>query len=1160
MSPIKRIKKRDGRIVDFDQSKITEAIWKAAASVGGEDRSLAEQISNQVAAVLEVFFKDESQIPSVEQIQDLVEKILIEGGHAKTAKSYIIYRQKRADEREQKELMFGKTGADKTLGFSYNALQVLKKRYLLKDENGNIKEAPEDLLKRVAKAIAIADKNYSDGNVEETEAKFFEMMKNLEFLPNSPTLMNAGTGIGQLSACFVIPVEDSMEGIFTSLKNAALIHKSGGGTGFSFSRLRPASDMVRSTTGVSSGPISFMKVFDAATEVIKQGGKRRGANMGILRVDHPDIMDFINMKSDMKTLQNFNISVAITNRFIEALEKDEEYELLNPRTKEIVKKIPARMVFDLIIANAWKNGDPGVLFIDEINQKSPVKHLGEIEATNPCVTGDTLIYTSEGLIPAKQLYSYLKGTKIISDSRLSKDKKILQASNVFITGEKEVFELSTKEGYKIKLTKDHKLMTQRGWTEAQNLKPTDQIHILNRKGCFGKKGSQNLGQILGWYVGDGTLKKDRITLSFFGKEKEELAELFAEMVNREVKGLQKKNREYRIKPVEITNRNESRVSSFRLKQVAHEYGLNPSKYDLSEKVFTASEKFQKGFLQALFSADGTIIGTKEKGFSVRLAQSNLNVLEKIQQMLLNFGIASKLHENRRKEHDKLMPDGKGGSKLYQCKAQHELIISKDNLIRFKKEINFIINSKKQKLSSAIKQLKTRGPYKEYFLATFKNLKEIGTEVVYDLTEPLTHSFVANGLVVHNCGEQPLLPYESCNLGSINLNKVLSTPALRGGTKDIDWNKLEKIVFTATHFLDNVIDVNNYPIPEIATNSRRTRKIGLGLMGFADVLYQLGIPYNSEEGTMMGEKIMRFIDEKSKEKSIRMAETRGAFPAWEGSSYQKNGIKIRNACTTTVAPTGTIGMLADASTGLEPNFAISFIKNVMDGTELVYTNKFFEEKAKEMGFFSKELMQEIAKVGSIQPFHAIPEEVRKVYVVAQDIAPEWHIKMQAAFQKYVDSSVSKTINFNSTASIKDIEKAYLFAHKLKCKGITIYRDGSRENQVLNIGQINKKEENGHTFEEPKTFSPAHKEQMEVMNEQPAPSFSQEITPPPITASIPASSSETTPPPIQTHLPRQHKSISKEEIIKSKKCPECGSKIQIGEGCLLCLSCGFSACSV
>lgn len=771
MSPIKKVKKRDGHIADFDQSKITEAIWKAAESVGGEDYSLAEQISNQIAAVLEVFFKDESQIPTVEQVQDLVEKILIEGGHAKTAKAYIIYRQKRADEREKKELMFGKGGAEKTLAFSNNALQVLKKRYLLRDSQGEIKETPEDLVRRVAHSIAEPDKNYQEGTIEETEEKFFNMMKNLEFLPNSPTLMNAGTEIGQLSACFVIPVEDSMEGIFTSLKNAALIHKSGGGTGFSFSRLRPSNDMVHSTTGVSSGPISFMKVFDAATEVIKQGGKRRGANMGILRIDHPDIMDFINMKADMKTLQNFNISVAITNKFMEALESDSDYELINPRDKKTLKKIPARMVFDLIIANAWKNGDPGVIFIDEINQKSPVKHLGEIEATNPC------------------------------------------------------------------------------------------------------------------------------------------------------------------------------------------------------------------------------------------------------------------------------------------------------------------------------------------------------------------------------GEQPLLPYESCNLGSINLNKTL---ALNG--KDIDWNKLEQIIFNAVHFLDNVIDANHYPIPEIAETSRRTRKIGLGIMGFADLLYQLGIPYNTEEGTKMGERIMRFVDEKSKEKSIQLATTRGTFPAWEGSFFHQNGIKIRNACTTTVAPTGTIGMLADASTGLEPNFAISFIKNVMDGTELVYTNKYFEAAMKERGMHSKELMAEIAKVGTIQNFENIPEDIKRVFVVAGDITPEWHVKMQAAFQKHVDSSVSKTINFPQEASIRDVETTYITAHKLHCKGITIYRDGSRDNQVLNIGKVNKKEET------PEVTTGQQEEGQEVNMSKPieqetSKPIPQEIIPPPVIAED-----------------RPHRELSKKEIMAEKKCPECGSGIQIGEGCLLCLTCGFSACTV
>lgn len=1115
MSPIKKIQKRDGRIVDFDQSKVTEAIWKAVQSVGGTDKKQAEMISNQVTAVLEVFFKDESSIPTVEQIQDLVEKILIEGGHAKTAKSYILYRQKRSDERMQREIILGKGKGDTNLNFSMNALQVLERRYLLKDENGELKESPVDLVRRVAKAIAEADKNYR-GNVAETEEKFYKMMADLEFLPNSPTLMNAGTGIGQLSACFVLPIADSMEGIFEALKQAALIHKSGGGTGFSFSRLRPSNDVVRSTTGVSSGPISFMKVFDAATEVIKQGGKRRGANMGILRVDHPDIVDFIQMKSDMTTLVNFNISVAITDKFMEALEKGEDYELINPRSKAPVKRIPARMVFDLILANAWKNGDPGLIYIDEINKHNVVKHLGDIEATNPCVTGDTLIYTDKGLIQAKQLWSDGSQIKITTDSRLSENKKTLQASNVFISGEKEIYKLETDEGYGLKLTKDHKVMTKKGWIEAQNLKKNDKIYLLNRKGGFGIKGSLELGRILGWYVGDGTLAKDKVILSFFGEEKKELANIFAEMVNREAGA--------DIKPVEIKGRDEARVSSAKLKIIAHKYGLNPSKYDLSEKIFTASESFQRGFLQGLFTADGSVQGTKEKGFSVRLAQSELSVLEKVQQMLLNFGIACKLYKNRRKEHLKLMPDGKNGQKKYQCKSQHEIVISKENLLTFKNEIGFLTKVKKQKLAEAIKKLDKRGPYREYFSATFKKLTKLGTEVVYDLMEPVTHSFIANGLIVHNCGEQPLLGYESCNLGAINLNKMM-----KKDSSDIDWTKLEETVHKAVHFLDNVIDQNHYPIKEIAEQTRKTRKIGLGIMGFADALYRMMIPYNSEEGLKKGEKIMKFIKEKAMEKSEDLAKTRGTFPAFEGSSHEKTGRKLRNACVTTVAPTGTIGMLAEASGGLEPNFALAFIKNVMDGTELIYTNEYFEKELKKRGLYSSELMIEITHLGSIQGMPELPEDIKKVFVTAQDIAPEWHIRMQAAFQKHVDSSVSKTINFPQEASIEDVEKAYFLAYKLKCKGITIYRDKSRDGQVLNVGKVYRKES-----KEKKV---------------------QEIIPPPVITNVSDQREKPKSSPV-----KKNKEMSKSELFESKVCPDCEGELQTGEGCILCLNCGFSACTV
>lgn len=822
MSPIKKITKRDGRIVDFDQDRITQAIWKAAQAVGGSNIEEAQKIANQVAAVLEVFFKGDDDIPTVEQIQDLVEKILIEGGHAKTAKAYIIYRQKQQDDREEREAIVGKGNVDASLNFSTNALKVLEKRYLLKDDQGDIVETPEDLLRRVSGAIAKADENYEGGNVEEMDEKFFNMMKELEFVPNSPTLMNAGTEIGQLSACFVLPVEDSMEGIFETLKDAALIHKSGGGTGFSFTRLRPSNDIVHSTTGVSSGPVSFMKVFDAATDVIKQGGKRRGANMGILRIDHPDVLDFIQMKADMKTLQNFNISVAVTNKFMEALAIDGEYELLNPRDGQPLKKMKARMVWDIILSNAWKNGDPGLIFIDEINKMNKCPHLGEIEATNPC------------------------------------------------------------------------------------------------------------------------------------------------------------------------------------------------------------------------------------------------------------------------------------------------------------------------------------------------------------------------------GEQPLMGYESCNLGSINVNKFVLEDK-----SDLDWDRLREVVHLACHFLDNVIDVNHYPIDKIAEMTRSTRKIGLGLMGFADVMYQLGIKYDSEEGIAFGEKVMGFINDEAVKKSQLMAELRGTFPAWKGSVHEQNGVKMRNACVTTVAPTGTIGMLAEASGGLEPNFAISFIKNVMDGTELVYTNKYFENIAKEKGFFSKDLMREIAKVGSIQGFDEIPQEVRDVCVTAQDIAPQWHIRMQGAFQKHVDSSVSKTINFPTEAEIQDIEEAYKLAHSLGCKGVTIYRDKSREGQVLNIGSVNKKAKTTETPTPTSSHTPAPApihtpEPAEVKQDKPVEgikNIAEEVILPTISSEssnqdpqqsqISASYSDSTAeeftlPPIQPE--REQKSIgtatmvaepqvmTKSELLESKMCPECTTTLQIAEGCMLCLGCGFSACSV
>ena len=576
------------------------------------------------------------------------------------------------------------------LSLTQNALKVLEKRYLQKNEEGKIVESPEGLFRRIAKAIASADARYgkSPEEVEATEAGFYSMLTAMEFLPNSPTLMNAGRKLGQLSACFVLPVGDSMESIFDAVKNAAIIHKSGGGTGFSFTGLRPNGDVVGSTKGISSGPISFMTVFDTATEAVKQGGTRRGANMGLLRVDHPDILDFITCKDENTKLNNFNISVGLTKTFMEALEGDKEYDLLNPRTGQVSRKVKAKEVFNLIVDHAWKNGEPGIVFLDRLNESNPTPHLGEIESTNPC------------------------------------------------------------------------------------------------------------------------------------------------------------------------------------------------------------------------------------------------------------------------------------------------------------------------------------------------------------------------------GEQPLLPFESCNLGSINLSKMVRKVSGQTPAYEVNWEKLKDTTWKGVHFLDNVIDVNKYPLLQIEEKTRANRKIGLGVMGWADMLIRMGIPYNSPEAEKLAEEVMGFIQGEGKNASAALAGERGVFPSYEGSIYDGK-MRLRNATVTTIAPTGTLSIIAGCSSGIEPLFAVSYVRTVMEGTKLIEVNPYFEEVAKEKGFWSRQLMERIAEKGSLHGFQEIPEEVGRVFVTAHDITPLEHIKVQASFQKYVDNAVSKTVNFPHHATPKDVEEVFLLAHKLGCKGVTVYRDGSREEQVLSTGKTSKK---------------------------------------------------------------------------------------------------------
>jgi ribonucleoside-diphosphate reductase alpha chain len=949
--------------------------------------------------------------------------------------------------------------------FSKNAMTVLEHRYLKRDERGVVAEKPEDLFDRVAQVIAGAEDLLGNtGIAEKVACLFYNMMVSGEFLPNSPTLMNAGRELGQLSACFVLPVDDSMDSIFQSLRDAALIHKSGGGTGFSFSRLRPKNDMVKSTRGISSGPVSFMSVFDAATETIKQGGTRRGANMGILRVDHTDIREFIACKRDGTAFTNFNISVAVTDEFMDAVKSGGLYNLVNPHNGQVTRRENAREVFELIVENAHATGDPGVIFIDRINAANPLPHMGDFESTNPCVTGTTWIATSSG----PRLVKDIVGTQcVILVDGIPHDT---DPGGFFVTGTKSVMKLTTDEGYALTLTHDHPVrlvceQTRYGrvtdWIPAGGLHPGDRIMLNDHRPHSTWPGALNEeeGYLLGLLVGDGVLKKETAVLSVWPERECDTVGSLA--VRHEVDpvmetalfgAMQLRHRSDFQGWMAVRGRGEYRLKSAGLRNLALGVGMSPGNKVITPELEMASSEAYRGFLCGLFDCDGSVQGDQAKGISIRLAQSDLATLQAVQRMLLRLGIVSTVYENRREEGYRLLPDGNGGQKEYAIKAQHELVISNDNLLVFAERIGFTHEKKAQRLAFLLQSYR-RKLNRERFTVTVASIKEQGTEMVYDVSVPGINAFDANGFYVHNCGEQPLLPYESCNLGSINLAKMITTSE---GNPSVDWAKLGRTVHLAVRFLDNVIEVNRYPLPKIADMTRKTRKIGLGVMGFADMLITMGIPYDSAESEALAEEVMSFIDVESKAESSHLAVLRGAFPAFAGSRYEKEGLPpLRNATTTTVAPTGTISIIAGCSSGIEPLFAVAFTRRVLDGKALTELHPRFRELMERAQRDNTAVFDAVAGSPSIQHIAGIPEEIQRVFRTASDIPVEWHIRLQAAFQRYTDNAVSKTINFPHDATIGEVAAAYQLAYEHHLKGVTIYRDGSRESQVLTTARTTDK---------------------------------------------------------------------------------------------------------
>ena len=901
----------------------------------------------------------------------------------------------------------------KKIDISENALTVLQKRYLKKDKLGNTIETPEQLFERVADNIAKAElfgpqdkeiEKQKQKLYEHYKAEFYRIMSELKFLPNTPCLVNAGGDLQMLSACFAIGIHDSMNGIFNTAKAAALISKAGGGFGINFSTLRPAKELVSSTVGMASGPISFLQIFDSLCGTISQGGIRRGAMMAMLDISHPDIEQFITCKDDGKSLSNMNISVCVTDEFMEAVQNNSQFKLTF--NGKVYKKIKAKELWDKLCEHAWKNGDPGIFFVDEANRHNVINNT-KITTTNPCIAGSSIIAVADGRngVTIEQLANEGKDVPVYSVDTSSNKIEIKYARSPRKTGEKiEVWKLTLDDNSSLIATPDHKFLTKKlEYKELKNLSVGESLFPFN------SYINNRYRQI------HGTSK--RVDKDSFHLSRRQYR-LIYEFHNQNIL-IGKDDRIHHINKNSYDDRIENllKCTIEEHKKFHDVSGKNNMMYRLRDP-----KKYSETMSRA--------ISGMKNGRAMQVSSSE------VFEILVKY-----IKEIKRRPHNK-----------------EALAFARKNNIPFTTFRYSELGCKN------LNEYLDKACSEAFCNHKVKSIEFYGYEDVYNLTVDDNHNYfvltskqddkfmTSSGICVKNCGEQPLLcgttekdgefyPWgEACNLGSMNLSKYYDDKK-----NDIDWKELEKDIQVATRFLDNVIDMSRFPLESITKNVQLNRKIGLGFMGLADVLTLMKVPYNSKAGTKTAEKIIKFINDIATDYSEILAKEKAQFPNQANSSIKR---PRRNAAITTLAPTGTISMIADTSSGCEPNFSNVFVKTVMDGKKLYYTNKYFEKALKDAKIYSKELLDKVAANGGmVAGIEEIPEDIRKTFVTAQEINYEWHIKMQAALQKHVHSSISKTINMPSNATLDDVKKAYMMAWELGCKGITIYRDGSKADQVL-----------------------------------------------------------------------------------------------------------------